>query len=144
MVVQPIIIDREPDQEVDRILHHCIVRKIILYLAFFVGFDISGAVQLSADDLSKTQMYYINTGVYAELGTRLAFWQFYVVLQGTMLVVIRYQFFVYKRGAALLPPQCFARIGFKYKVPGGDKWVAQRAFILGFRLVIYTYAFDWG
>ena len=64
MVARPIIIDKEPELEVDRVLCLSIVRGITQYLTSFFGFDISKAVQLNADDFAMRWMYCINIGVY--------------------------------------------------------------------------------
>ena len=89
MVAQPIIIDREPEWRVDRILHHPILREITQYLICFVGFSISKAVWLTADVFLMLWIYCISTKVHTELGNGLTCWQFCFILQGAMLVVIR-------------------------------------------------------
>ena len=53
MVVQSIIIDGEPDWEIDVTLHHYIVGGITKYLISFVGFNIRKAIWLTADALSN-------------------------------------------------------------------------------------------
>ena len=74
MIVQPIIIDGEPEWEVDRILLHHIVRWITEYLTSFVGFDISELFGCLLMIYLMLWIYCINIRLHTKLGDGFTFW----------------------------------------------------------------------